>query len=84
MNTFFVLGIIAGILTAVAFVPQVLRVIKTKSTKDISLGMFILFCIGVVLWLVYGFLEHDWPLVVNSAVTLVLSLVILGYKIRYR
>ena len=84
MNTFFVLGIIAGILTAVAFVPQVLRVIKTKSTKDISLGMFILFCIGVVFWLVYGFLEHDWPLVVNSAVTLVLSLVILGYKIRYR
>ena len=77
-------GLVAGLLTTIAFVPQVLKIYRTKSGRDISARMFTLFSIGIVLWLVYGFLLGQWPIVLANAVTLVLSLTIIGLKIRYR
>lgn len=77
------LGHIAGALTTGAFVPQVLHVLRTRQTRDISLATFVLFVLGVALWLVYGLQVGAWPVVVANAVTLVLALVILGAKLRY-
>ncbi|OGI52050.1 MAG: hypothetical protein A3B81_04085 [Candidatus Muproteobacteria bacterium RIFCSPHIGHO2_02_FULL_65_16] len=78
------LGFAAGALTTVAFVPQVVKTWRTRSTHDISLGMFVLFNTGQVLWLVYGFFISAWPIVVANTVTLALALTILYFKLRYK
>ena len=78
------LGYAAGILTSLAFIPQVLQIYKTKSAKDVSLAMFLLFTTGVVLWLVYGIKAHAFPVIVANAITLLLSLIILFFKYKYR
>lgn len=79
-----VLGLVAGALTTIAFVPQVARVWRTRSTRDISLGMFLLFTAGVALWMVYGVLMDAPPVIIANGVTLALSATILGFKIRYK
>jgi len=78
------LGYAAGILTTIAFIPQVLQIYKTKSAKDISLAMFLIFTTGVILWLVYGIKVNDLPVIVSNAITLLLSLAILFFKYKYR
>jgi MtN3 and saliva related transmembrane protein len=77
------LGYAAGTLTTIAFVPQVLKVLKTRSTADISLGMFVIFTAGVILWEIYGLLLGSWPIIVANLVTLVLSGTILALKLRH-
>ncbi|OGI39638.1 MAG: hypothetical protein A2140_10090 [Candidatus Muproteobacteria bacterium RBG_16_62_13] len=84
MDTSTVLGIAAGSLTTLAFIPQVIRTWRTRSTHDISLGMFLLFSTGLVLWLVYGVLTGSWPIIIANTVTLVLALTILYFKLRYK
>ncbi len=79
-----VLGYMAGFLTTVAFVPQVLHVFRTRSTKDVSLGMFLLFSSGVALWLVYGVWISSWPVIWTNVVTLALSLCVLWAKWKWR
>lgn len=79
-----IIGLLAGLLTTVAFVPQVTKVWRTKSARDVSLKMFLVFSAGVALWLVYGVLLGEWPIILTNAVTLVLALAILAMKLRYR
>ena len=74
------LGLIAGTLTTLAFLPQVIKIWSSRSAQDISLGMFLLFSLGVALWLVYGIRLGDVPIIAANAVTLLLSLAILGMK----
>lgn len=74
------LGLVAAILTTLSFLPQVLQVIKTKDTKSISLGMYLMFVFGVMLWTVYGFLRNDKPVFIANLITFFLSFVILLYK----
>jgi len=76
-------GMIAGILTTVAFLPQVLRTWRTRSTADISLVMFLVYVTGIVLWLIYGLMLNDLPLITSNAVTLVFSGTILALKLRH-
>jgi MtN3 and saliva related transmembrane protein len=76
-------GSVAGICTTGAFFPQVIRTWRTRSTDDISLGMFLLTVFGLVLWLIYGLELGDWPLIVADAVSLILAATILGLKLRY-
>ena len=78
------IGLIAGLLTTSAFIPQVLKIYRTKSGKDISARMFSLFSAGIVLWLIYGIMLQSVPLILSNVVTLVLSLTIIVLKIRYR
>lgn len=82
-DTSHLLGLVAGTFTTAAFVPQVIKTWRSKSTRDISLGMFAVFSAGLVLWLVYGVLISAWPIVVANAITLVLSLTILYFKLRF-
>ncbi len=79
-----ILGLIAGALTTIAFVPQVIKTWKSKSAKDISLNMFLLFCTGVTLWLIYGIIKADFPIIIANVMTLLLALCILYFKLRYK
>jgi MtN3 and saliva related transmembrane protein len=75
------IGFLAGVLTTLAFVPQVIRVWRTKSARDLSLASFAIFTAGVALWLVYGLMVDALPVVVANAVTLVFALAILVMKL---
>ena len=76
-------GYAAGCLATLAFVPQVTKTFKARSARDISLGMYVLFCAGIVLWLVYGFLITSWPVVVSNFVTLMLAGSVLALKLKH-
>lgn len=78
-----IIGACAGALTTIAFLPQVLQVIRTKSTHDISLAMYSVFTLGIVFWLVYGFMLGAWPIIVANVVTFVLALIVLVMKLKY-
>jgi MtN3 and saliva related transmembrane protein len=78
-----VLGYLAGVLTTVAFVPQVVHIVRTRSAQDISWGMFSMFSVGVALWLWYGIRLASLPLIAANGVTLALVLTILVLKLRY-
>ena len=84
MNEINLLGMLAGTLTTVAFVPQVVKTWQSKSASDISFGMFLIFNLGLVLWLLYGIAIHSMPVIIANAVTLVLTGMILVLKIRYK
>jgi len=77
------IGMIAGTLTTIAFVPQVWRVWKTRSTRDISLGMYLVFTAGVACWLAYGLMLGAWPIIVANIVTLGLTGTVLALKLRH-
>jgi MtN3 and saliva related transmembrane protein len=77
------LGMIAGTLTTIAFVPQVLKIYRTKSAKDVSYLMFSIFSTGIVFWLIYGILIRSTPIIAANAVTLTLSVIIIALKVSY-
>ncbi|MBI5836568.1 MAG: SemiSWEET transporter [Candidatus Eisenbacteria bacterium] len=76
------LGLVAAACTTLAYVPQVVRTLRTRSTGDISLGMFVVMTTGVFLWLVYGVLIRDLPLIAANTVTFLFSLTLLVLKLR--
>ncbi len=78
------LGMIAGTLTTIAFLPQLFKVWRSKSAKDISMTWLVTFSGGVLLWLIYGLLLGQLPIVLANAITLGLTWVILGFKLKYR
>lgn len=78
------LGLLAGTLTTISFVPQVLKTWKTKSADDLSLGMYSIFCLGSLLWLIYGLIISDIPVIAANAVTLTLALTLLYFKLFYK
>ena len=77
------LGFAAGLLTTLAFVPQVVKIWKTKSARDVSLHTFAAFTLGVALWLAYGIVRQEPPIIVWNAVTLVLAGAILAMKMKF-
>jgi MtN3 and saliva related transmembrane protein len=77
------IGYAAGLLATIAFLPQVAKTVRDRSVKDISLGMYVLFCAGVSLWLLYGFLISSWPVIISNFVTLILSGTVLVLKIKH-
>ena len=83
MNPEFV-GLAAGALTTVAFLPQVIRIFKTRTAKDISLSMYLIFCTGVCLWLAYGFLINSWAILIANSMAIVLSGIVLVMKVRLK
>lgn len=83
MDSVQLLGLMAGTLTTVSFVPQVAKTYRSRSAKDLSLSMFSVFCAGTLLWLLYGFLQADVPVIAANAVTTVLAASILIMKFRF-
>lgn len=84
MNLTQLLGLAAGMLTTIAFLPQVLKTWRSRSAKDLSLGMFSLFCLGVALWLAYGLLVSDVPVIAANMLTLMLASTLLFFKLRFK
>lgn len=78
-----ILGIIAGTLTTTSFLPQLIKIIKTKSAKDLSLGMFIIFTTGILLWLIYGILTKTLAIIIANSITFLIASTILILKVRY-
>ncbi len=76
-------GYVAATLTTLAFVPQALKTIRSKDTRSISLGMYVVFTIGLGFWLAYGIALHSWPMILSNIVTLALSATILLLKLRH-
>lgn len=76
-------GYLAGALTTVAFVPQALKTIRSRDTRGISLGMYIVFTLGVALWLAYGIYLNSLPMILSNIVTLMLSATILVLKLKH-
>ena len=77
------IGGIAATLTTCSFLPQVWRVWRTRHTKDISLLMYVLFTVGVALWLAYGILLGAWPVIIANGITLLLAGTVLVLKLRF-
>lgn len=78
------IGTIAAILTTFAFLPQVFRVVKTRDTGSIALGMYLMQVIGIALWLAHGLHIGDLPLILANSVSFILSFTILVYKLKYK
>lgn len=78
-----VIGFAAAACTTIAFLPQVIRTWKRRSAADLSLGLFSILTTGIALWLLYGILIVDWPIIVANGFTLVLVATILYFKLRF-
>ena len=76
-------GYVAATMTTLAFVPQAAKTIRTRDTRSISLGMYVVFTAGIAMWLVYGIALHSIPMILSNIVTLALSATILGLKLRH-
>ncbi|MGX5803437.1 SemiSWEET transporter [Bradyrhizobium sp. Arg314] len=83
METLDLLGYLAAILAAVAFVPQAVKTIKSGDTQAISLWMYLIFTAGEAFWLAYGIAIHSWPVILLNTIVLGLAAIILSFKVRY-
>lgn len=75
-------GISAAFCTTIAFLPQTIKVIRERDTKSISLGMYVIFSLGVTLWLIYGLMIENYPIAISNVFVVAMSYVILIMKIR--
>ncbi len=84
LDTITIIGLIAAAFTTVALFPQLMKVWKTKSTKDISTGMFTLYCGGVFLWFVYGVYINDLPIMLANSLAFIQAVLMLIFKAKYK
>jgi len=78
------IGFMAAIMTTIAFLPQVIKTWRLKETRDISLLMFLILSAGVFLWIIYGLIIQDIPVIMANSVTFILCMIILFFKLKYR
>jgi MtN3 and saliva related transmembrane protein len=71
-------------MTSMALLPQVFKIYNSRSARDISTGMFIVFCIGISLWIIYGFAIDSLPVVLANCISLILGIIIIWMKFKYR
>ena len=79
----FMVGALAGVLCTISFIPQVRKIFREKQTKDLSLVTFVMLNLGVLLWLIYGLMIEELPIIISNAVIFILSLVIIFQKIKH-
>ncbi len=84
MDLITILGLVAGTLTTIAFLPQLLKIWQTKSAKDISFNTLIIFNIGIFLWLIYGIYLNALPIILANLFTLIFNMIIVWLKIKYK
>jgi MtN3 and saliva related transmembrane protein len=78
-----VIGYMAGFCTTLSFVPQVVRALRTRHTDDLAWGWLIVFEMGLALWLTYGVVLHDWPMILANSITIALCSSLMLMKVRY-
>jgi MtN3 and saliva related transmembrane protein len=78
------IGISGGILTTASLAPPLIKLIKEKKSEQVPLGMLVILLVGISLWLVYGILKKDWPLLITNGVSLIQNLVMLTLRHKYK
>jgi len=79
-----ILGLVAGTITSITFVPQVIKIWRTKSAKDLSIMMLLLLMLGVILWLIYGLVVMSASIIYTNSMVLLMSLVMLYFKMKFK
>jgi len=79
-----IIGLLAGTCTTVSFIPQVMKSFQTKSVKDFSWLYFLIFGSGLFFWLIYGLYLNSLPIILANLITLILVLILIGMKIKYK
>jgi MtN3 and saliva related transmembrane protein len=77
------MGLAAGTLTTISLLPQVIKAWKSKSTKDISIGMYTALSVGLLLWIFYGFAINSMPIIITNVISLILTILVLLLKIKH-
>ncbi|ANE49507.1 SemiSWEET family sugar transporter [Flavisolibacter tropicus] len=77
-------GIAAGLLTSISMLPQLIKIIKEKKAKDISILMLSILTTGNTLWAVYGFMRNDWPIIITNFISITINSITGYYRIRYK
>ncbi len=83
IDTVEIIGLIAAVLTTAAFLPQVYKTWKTKDVSSLSLPMFLMFFVGVLLWLVYGLLKESLSIILANSITIISAFFLIFFKIKY-
>jgi MtN3 and saliva related transmembrane protein len=78
-----IIGIAAGLLTSTSLIPQLVKICKTKKAEDVSLFMLFILLAGVCLWIVYGCMKKDLPIILTNSFSVVINCCILGFRIKY-
>jgi len=84
MSSIQILGLVAGTITSITFLPQVIKIWQSKSAKDLSLTMLALLMLGVSMWLAYGILVKDAAIIYTNSMVLAMSMVMLYFKLKYK
>jgi MtN3 and saliva related transmembrane protein len=84
MNLTGVIGIVAGVLTSASLLPQLIKIIKEKKVEDLSLVMFLSLMVGQILWMVYGVMKSDMPIIFTNGFSILLNAVILFFRHKYK
>jgi len=82
MDTITLIGLLAAVCTTISFLPQTIKTIKTQNTRDLSLTMYLVFTIGLAMWMVYGILLVNWPIIIANGVTMIFTAIILYLILR--
>lgn len=83
MDIVTLIGLVAGLLTTFSFLPQIIKVIRTEDVKSISLTMYCCYCIGVIMWLIYGFYICNVVLLITNSFSLLFGIMMLTMKLKY-
>ena len=83
MDDWIIIGLVAGFLTTVGFVPQLVKGLRTGRMDDVSISMPVLLSVGMALWLIYGIGVNSLPIIVWNAISLVLNVTLIGVKVHY-
>lgn len=84
MNIESITGLVAGVFTSTSLLPQLIKIIKEKKVEDLSLGMFFTLMTGLALWVVYGVMRNDLPIIITNCFSLVLNVAILVLSFKYK
>lgn len=84
MDSKFVIGIIAGTLTSVSLLPQLIKILREKKVEDVSIWMFIMLLLGVGTWIGYGIMKKDWPIIITNSFSFVVNSLIVYLRIKYK
>ncbi|MBD0369111.1 MAG: SemiSWEET transporter [Flavisolibacter sp.] len=83
MNWTQILGIAAGFFTAVSMLPQLIKIIKEKEAEDVSIAMLVVLLTGLALWISYGLLREDWPIIITNCFSFLVNLLTVIFRIKY-
>jgi len=84
MDLYEILGFLAAILTTISFLPQVIKIYKSKETKSISLTMYVVLSLGILMWLIYGIHLKSMPMIIANTISFILTVYIFFMKMRHK